>query len=573
MKANVSLLKPLEKQAEGKDNYIDVSDNAVRDLDLGFLLRQLSIEETGRMYKPGMDSVHAIFKKLCLDKSELYYRQDVFRDFWENYEIRTVFLRLLPKMQDIRRLGEEHQAPQPRLFILSRKLGLLESFVELVEDFSRSFAGLKKKPVSRGLQAFTEEIERIRSDEIYMHLKAELPRLLANVRNIKGVTIGVNLDDNLLPVEACLLSINKKRFKDDGPHLFNRLFGTSEQRSGLAGLHTMRNDAGSVGEQYGGIGSPLMVPLFRDLADVLDKSCLPLEKELRAFSSLNIGVFNNIFDEVLFLLSACGLFDLLKKSKLPVSYPEFSDAGSREAFVEDSYNINLALRMRGVKDDEPPENEIVLNDIKMTRKENILLITGPNRGGKTTYVQSAGLIFLLAQIGLPVPARSAHIGLVEGIYSHFPREERPESHSGRLGEEIDRMNAIFETIQPNSLLLLNEPLQSTSAAGSYHLASDVIRVLKKIGIRTLFSTHLHELARGITEMNNAENGEGRIISLVARVDTEPGKEGGKNVHVQPTFKILPGIPAGRSYSEEIARKYGFSYDKLLKVFKKRGMLI
>jgi DNA mismatch repair ATPase MutS len=135
------------------------------------------------------------------------------------------------------------------------------------------------------------------------------------------------------------------------------------------------------------------------------------------------------------------------------------------------------------------------------------------------------------------------------------------------------MNAIFESIKPNSLLLLNEPLQSTSAAGSYHLASDVIRILKKIGIRTLFSTHLHELARGISEMNNAENGEGRIISLVAQVDSNAKPEGGHSRKIRPNFKILPGIPEGRSYSEEIARKYGFSYDKLLKVFKKRGMLI
>ena len=219
------------------------------------------------------------------------------------------------------------------------------------------------------------------------------------------------------------------------------------------------------------------------------------------------------------------------------------------------YNLDLALRLARQEPEGELNAQIVSNDVAFDDAARIHILTGPNRGGKTTYIQAIGLLHVLAQSGLYIPAESASLSPVDAVYLHFPAEEKPNMESGRLGEEAGRLRDIFKLATRRSLLLLNESLASTSATESYFLARDVVCCLRMLGARALFVTHLHELASACESINEEVAGDSRVGSLVSTV--EKG-EGG----LRRTYQVLRAPPRGQSYAREIARQYGISFEQL-----------
>jgi DNA mismatch repair ATPase MutS len=158
---------------------------------------------------------------------------------------------------------------------------------------------------------------------------------------------------------------------------------------------------------------------------------------------------------------------------------------------------------------------------------------------------------------------------VDNIYTHFPKEEKIEAETGRFGDEARRLGEIFRHITENSMVLLNETLSSTSAGESLYLAQDVVRILRRAGLRAIYSTHLHELASLVEEINRATPGDSKVTSLVSSpVDEEPGVSG----DIRRSYRIETRPPMGRSYAREIAARYGIGYSQLEETLKKRGVL-
>jgi DNA mismatch repair ATPase MutS len=249
--------------------------------------------------------------------------------------------------------------------------------------------------------------------------------------------------------------------------------------------------------------------------------------------------------------------------------PQIAPSDERRCEVKDSYNINLVLRLSEA--DDGKGSAIVTNDIRMGPDPggHILILTGPNRGGKTTYMQGAGLVHILAQLGLYVPGTQALISPLDHLFTHFPLEEKPESEAGRFGEEAMRLGEIFEQVTRHSLVLLNESLSSTSFSESLYLAQDLVRILRRIGARAIYSTHLHELADRVDELNQSVPGDSKIISVVSSPIDVASANGAEGIR---TYKLEMRPPLGQSYAREIAARYGISYEQLVSVLSERGVL-
>ena len=199
----------------------------------------------------------------------------------------------------------------------------------------------------------------------------------------------------------------------------------------------------------------------------------------------------------------------MRERGLPLCRPQLLPAAERR-WKRALYNLDLALRLSRQQPEGDLNEHIVSNDVAFDENGRIHILTGPNRGGKTTYIQAIGLLHVLAQSGMYVPAESASLSPVDGIYLHFPAEEKPNMESGRLGEEAGRLREIFRRATRHSLLLLNESLASTSATESYFLARDVVCCLRMLGARALFVTHLHELAADCESINSEVTGDSRV---------------------------------------------------------------
>jgi DNA mismatch repair ATPase MutS len=155
---------------------------------------------------------------------------------------------------------------------------------------------------------------------------------------------------------------------------------------------------------------------------------------------------------------------------------------------------------------------------------------------------------------------------VDNIYTHYPVEEQVSRGTGRFGDEAQRLSVIFARGTRHSLVLLNESLASTNSGESLYIAQDIVRVLRRLGARAIFATHLHELAADLAALNASTAGDSLIVSLVASRRETPEES------PRRSYKIVPGPPLGRSYAREIAAQYGISYDQLTTLLQQRGAL-
>ncbi len=386
--------------------------------------------------------------------------------------------------------------------------------------------------------------------------------MLARLQSTASITIGVNLDSSLRPVQAALLAVNEKPFTDQS--FLNRLLGVQTGQTGIAPLHSVPSKVANLD----GPIDPLMVPLFADLASVLEKTAMPVADQLNQYAGLHGTLFTDLRQALIFYLGAIHFIRRFEQAKLPMCRPQIVPADERRCEVSDSYNVHLALRELDANSGSGME--IVLNDIRMGPAGHILILTGPNGGGKTTYMQGVGVVQILAQLGCHVPGTQAAISSLDQLFTHFPLEEKPESGTGRFGEEAIRLKKIFEQVTRHSLVLLNESLSSTNFSESLYLAQDLVRILRRIGARAIYSTHLHELAGSVEELNRSVPGDSVIVSVVSSPIEADGPATGADARNRYKLEVRP--PLGQSYAREIAARYGISYQQLEDTLAGRGVL-
>lgn len=517
--------------------------------------------------------IRAILLHLCDDPAVIRYRQDVIDDLLAHPELARGLEDLLPRLAELNQYRFALRPGQTPLHEVVWRVGQLEAYVECVQGLRAIFSAVDGALRAEAWQRLREQVERIGADPLFQTLDAELPELVASVRSIASVTIGVNLDDQLRPVEATLLAVNRKKFRGMSASLLGTLFGKNApgaEWEGIAPLHSVPQKAAATpfGAAVGvDLDNPMLYPLFRDLANVLKQTSRPVASALQRYVHVSSRALGDLAGELAFYLGAVALVARLRAAGLALCRPEILPPEARVCVASGTANLNLALRLLAADPQADLAETLVPNDVRFDDAGRVFILTGPNQGGKTTYTQGAGLLHVLAQAGLPVPGTAAQISPVDGIFTHFPLEEQPESGAGRLGEEAARLNALFERATRHSLVLLNESLASTSFSESLYLARDVVRILRLLGVRALYATHLHELAADVDALNADPGGESTVASLVSLA--APAQDGGP---VRQTYRIVPGPPRGMSYARDIAARYGISFDQLADLLRRRGLL-
>jgi DNA mismatch repair protein MutS len=558
--ASFSLLYPKGADISvGRQNpFLELDPAAAHDLRLEDLILAFAPERRHQK------EIRELFSRLPRDPDVIAYRQAVLDDLLANPALVERLESLLPVMDSLFESAHPLEREMTWLDEAVWRAGELQNILDCFEGLGEILHAVKGNIQSEGLRVLREEVRKVQADPKYQRLVRELPALLSRLRSSASITIGVNLDSNLRPIQATLLSVNEKPFTDQS--LLNRLFGVRTEREGIAFLHSVprRNVEGPGDAPV----DPLMVPLFADLANVLEKTALPVADQLSQYADLHGQFFTSLRQGLIFYLGAVRFIQRFQKLGLPMCRPQIAPAEERRCEVKDSYNVHLPLRHLEAGNGQSPA--IVTNDIQIGPAGHILILTGPNRGGKTTFLQGVGIVHILAQAGCYVPGTQAVISPLEHLFTHFPLEEKPESNAGRFGEEAMRLGKIFEQVTRCSLVLLNESLSSTSASESLYLARDLVRILRRVGARLIYSTHLHELANQVDELNESVPGDSKIISVVSSpIDASVQGTGAES---NRTYRLEIRPPLGQSYAREIAARYGISYQQLENALSERGVL-
>jgi DNA mismatch repair protein MutS len=497
-------------------------------------------------------TIKDILSELCRDEEVIRYRQDIFDDFIASEQIVTAFEEILRQLGQVESTTIRAETQEEsRLWQLFSRFKELEGYVDCVLSISNAIRDIPLK--SKGLQAFREKAGLLSQDAEFLALTGVVKSLNLELNEIQSITLGINLDSMLNPQEATLVSVNKTRFTDQNflremISLFSKGAASQEDLGGVSKLHRASADK----------RDHIMNLLYRELEKYLRPVVKDLSAALNRYAHVYTGYMTNIMPEIVFYLGFTRLYKKLMKNKMPCCRPTIAKSGDRLCDITDAYNINLALHM--IHTGYDPSIEIVKNHMSFGDGGRVLIITGPNRGGKTVYTQAVGLAQVLFQAGVFVPGTSAVISPADNIFSHFPVDESQTVELGRLGEETKRLGEIFHDSTRLSLVLLNESLTSTSYTEGLYLAQEVVRAIRYLGARAIFNTHMHELAESVGMLNNKTTGDSVILSMITGI-----------IEGKRSYIVEPGAPLGKSYAMDIAARFGVSFEQIAGVIDKKNL--
>ena len=471
------------------------------------------------------------------------YRNEVFADMMNCAALKETLGKLMPVLTDItelRRLEADNGNTDDYLSSITE----IELYISCIEILYEGLSKARDEIKSCAFKTLEERIRELAESEYYKDLNQKLNELTKRVREIKSVSIGVNLDAQLRPQYAGVLSINSEPFKSgDTLDKILRLNFKDDDYTCIANLVPFGK------KQSDNQKTALSIAFNAAINDVYHSSLKSWKKIVQTYVLENTDFLIGLMPEIEFVVKGTEMLSRLVEKGCWLSEPEIAPLDECIFNADDLYNPAVALKL-------PMGEEIVPNDVSFNKDDaTIYVLTGPNRGGKSVITCAIGLGIAMMQLGMFVPAKNAKISPADAIFTHFPTGADDTIDKGRLGEECARLGEIFDSVTRYSLVLLDESFSSTGSYEGSYIASEVLSGISMVGCRCLFATHLHELAAEIDRINaeSVANGGVKIDTLVAGI--EEGKR---------SFKIFRAKPDGKSYARDIAKRYGLTYDNILK---------
>lgn len=449
-----------------------------------------------------------IFYHTPVDLETIYYRQQVFRDL--ESESLTEHIRLFAtKMQHIR----EQFAGLEKIRFIYQKQGY---FLDIVGDYCEALAAFSAdvkadSPESAALCRFGEYLgEHLKSDG-FVSLADELREIKSGLSEIQysilidGLRVQVT-HYNGEPDYSAEVEMTFAKFKHGEPKNFlsrlpNNAILNSVEEQVLTG----------VAQLFPGCFSRLD-SFFRIHQDFLDDQIVDFDREIQFYLSVS---------------------DHLKKfadSGLKFCLPEV--ASSKEnLYCTECFDLALANILI------PDGKKIVTNDFYLKGNERILVVTGPNQGGKTTFARLFGQIHYLAGIGCPVPGSKARLFHCDNLFTHFEREENIKTLRGKLLDELVRIHKIMQEATPESMVIINEIFTSTALQDQIRLSAKILEKIYDLDLFCVWVTFIDELST---------YGD-KTVSLTSTVVPETPSE--------RTFKIIRQPADGLAYALSVAEKY------------------
>lgn len=436
------------------------------------------------------------------DLEVIAYRQEILKDCIHHAElIRQIYQLPLEFLERKRKqwlwISPRYSSPGAILGsarqLLEASLDLLRRLRQIADQYGEAFA-------SRGLRRFFRMIREELSDEYLDVVEKHLQRL----HFPEGVLLKARLGPGNGWRDFVLCKPNEAK------GWVQRLFVAFSPSYSYT-LHP-RDDAGA-----------------RLLGELRDRGLAMVANAVAQAAEHVESFFNVLRWELAFYIGSLNLYERLVALNEPVTFPQPMAAGSHQLSCKGLYNVSLALTMG---------KRVVGNDVSAPGK-SLVLISGPNQGGKTTFLRSIGLAQLMMQSGMFAPAESFSANLCTAVFTHFKREEDATMKSGKFEEELVRMSTIVDHLKPNALLLLNESFAATNEREGSEIAWQIVRALLEKEVKVFYVTHLYEFAHRCYKEQPA-----KTLFLQA----ERLADGTR------TFRLKEARPIETSYARDLYRK-------------------
>jgi DNA mismatch repair ATPase MutS len=440
----------------------------------------------------------AVLSGVAIDADTILFRQEVLKDCLDNSSIIRRLYRLTLEAVEIPRRQWWGLASKYPPALLHSSIEMLEHLVgalKILRQTAEESASLFK---SAGFATMFAMIAAELTDDYLAAIQSHL----ALSRFREGVLITAQLGNNN---ESSNLVLRKP--PEDKRNWWKRLL-----RKGPPGYTFQipeRDEAGS-----------------RIVGETRDQAISRVAIALAQSSDHVLNFFKTLQTELAFYIGCINLREALTARGGLVCFPNPLPTGTRMQRYTGLYDVCLSLQS---------SNQVVGSSADADGK-SMVIITGANQGGKSTFLRSVGLAQLMMQSGLFVGAQNFEAELVPAVLTHYKREEDQTMKSGKLDEELSRISAIVDHIVPDSLLLLNESFAATNEREGSEIARQIVCAMRETEIKIFYVTHLYEFARGLFDRESKE-----ILFLRA----ERRDDGTR------TFRMVEGEPLETSYGEDL----------------------
>jgi DNA mismatch repair protein MutS len=506
----VAFTSLLSAQTDGRFLMREEADEAVAsDLNLDRIVDAVAGDREGR------DLIVRLLGQQAGDVGTVVYRHEVFRDL-EDPGLFLAAGQFAEQMRQVR----VHLGQLPKMYSRHQREGWFLDAAAIYCGAIRSLAvTLEASPIaSRALLAFREYLASYTASDGFTRLtadtaarQAELAQVTYQVR-IKGLRVEVSRYDGE-PDYSAEITRAFERFRQGAVQDYRVKY-----RSWPGMSH--------VGAQI----AELVSRLFPEEFSALTEFC----RRHAEFLDPVIGQFDR---EIQFYLAYLAYIGPLRAAGLSFCYPELT-SDSKEIFARDTFDLALAAKLTG------SSTAVVTNEFHLTDPERVIVVSGPNQGGKTTFARTFGQLHHLASTGCPVPGSAARLFAYDQIFTHFEREEDIANLTGKLEDDLLRIQKALLAATPDSIVIMNEIFTSTTVSDARFLGEKVLTKVVELDLLCVYVTFVDELASmGPT-----------VVSMASTIAGDNPAE--------RTYQVVRKPADGLAYALAIAARHRVTYDQL-----------
>ena len=444
---------------------------------------------------------HAVVSGLQNDWSTVLYRQAVLKDSLRNYAVvKSIYDLAVETIENKRRQWFSIFGIYPGS-ILSGAVDLLQMFVDMLGKLRLVADEHGAEFESEGFKVFFAMLEAELADDYFARIREHLKEL----RFRDGVLVSAELGQGNQGTGYVL-----RQSTGPKPGWYRRIF--SRRPPGFTFHIADRDDAGA-----------------RALGELHDRGINLVANAAAQSADHLLSFFVMLRAELAFYLGCVNLHRELGRRGAPVCFPIPALPGARSHTCKALRDVSLVLSLG---------RSVVANDLDADGK-NLVVITGANQGGKSTFLRGVGLAQVMMQCGMFVAAESFQADVCRGLFTHYKREEDATMKSGKLDEELARMSEIVDALEPDSLVLFNESFSATNEREGSEIARQIVCALLESRIKVFFVTHQYEFAHGFFAQKRDE-------AVFLRAE--------RQADGQRTFKLPPGEPLQTSFGADVYRE-------------------
>ncbi|MGE5668314.1 MAG: MutS-related protein [Betaproteobacteria bacterium] len=443
----------------------------------------------------------ALLAQTFADRDTIQHRQDVLKDCLRNTAVVRDLYELAGQALEGRRRHYYGFLSDYPGAILSGSIGLLETLLEML----RKLRGVAQESAGRFESEGFGTLFSMLARELDDGYLASIEGHLAELKFRRGLLLSARVTaDGGAGVDHVL----RKPHATEGGWL-QRIFHKGPPAYSFR-LHE-RDEAGA-----------------RIVSDLRNRALNLVANALAQSAEHVLSFFQALRTELGFYVGCLNLHERLTAMELPLCFPEPAPADEPALRFAGLRDPGLALHMQRA----PVGNALDARGMRLA------IITGPNQGGKSSFLRSVGVAQLMMQCGMFVAAESFRGSVCASLFTHYKREEDRTMKSGKLDEELARMSEIADQLSAGGVMLFNESFAATNDREGSEIARQIVRALLEKRVRVLFVTHLYDFARGLYE-------RGPEQAVFLRAERRP--DGTRS------FRVVEGEPLETSYGEDVYR--------------------